>query len=155
MKKLSKVIGIIFLLLVVIAIIPIFIPDEEYTISAKQWLDDANSPEVVPDELNRFNAVVGFYVEEGKDIVAEGAELIKEENTRLENIYDSGGTFTKNDYWNNRPIKANSQQIKLLNDIFRANPTKWLSDNYIEYETLLSDNQTIINRYRQLMSIET
>ena len=84
MKIAVKILGVFVALFVIIAVIPAVIPDEEYSAGAGQWIKDANNPEALPNEVNRFNALVGFCVDADKDMVVEGVKLIAEVNEQCE-----------------------------------------------------------------------
>ncbi|WP_028864025.1 hypothetical protein [Psychromonas aquimarina] len=156
MNTVFKVVAFIFLFLVVIIIIPAFIPDEEYTEGVKNWLHQANNPPVIPEQLNRFNAVVGFNVEEGKDMLVQGASLVHEENTRLQGPRSSDYQLPEqNDYWTNPPLKISTQLSEMsFSELFEQSPTLWLSKNESRYKGLLSANHILLERFRKLITIE-
>ena len=154
MKIIFKVSAAVFFLLIIVAIIPAFIPDEEYTSGAKQWLKEANNPVAIADEINSFNALAGFYVEADKDMVAEGARLIAESNMRSGKSGGSSNEILKlNDYWETLPVNIDGKSSELLYEVYK-NPTGWLEDNQATYKELLNDNQILLTRFRQIVAME-
>ncbi len=156
MKTLFKAAAFIFLFLVVIIIIPVFIPDEQYTDGVKTWLDKANNPPVIPEQLNRLNAVVGFNVQEGKDILVQGASLVQEENARLQSARNSDYQLPKqNEYWTNPPLKISKELSEIsFSELFEQSPALWLSNNESSYKALLSDNHILVDRFRKLITMK-
>ncbi|WP_019616955.1 hypothetical protein [Psychromonas ossibalaenae] len=156
MKMFFKAVAFIFLLSAVIIIIPAFIPDDQYTQGVKTWLRKANNPPVIPDKLNRLNAFVGFNVEEGKDMLLQGASLIDEENTRLRSARDSEHQLpAQNEYWTNPPLKISKHLSEIsFVELFAQSPALWLSNNQSRYQALLNDNHILLDRFRKLITMK-
>lgn len=154
MKKTLKAFSVTFFLLSVVVIIPALIPDEEYSAGARQWLDDASNPAEIDSDLNRFNAIAGFYVEADKDMVVEGARLIAEANALFEEDKRYNEDSPKaNSYWNELPLKVSSElsdHIHLLN----KNPLSWLADNQSLYGDLIVNNEVLLKRFRKLITMK-
>ena len=154
MKVTVKVLGIFVALLVIIAALPAFIPDEEYSTGAEQWLNDANNPEVIPDEVNRFNALVGFNVEAEQDMVVEGAKLIAEVNAQLSGSGDKSNSGQRlNDYWIRPPVDVSKNLSMDTSAAFAADPARWLLDNHDSYSASLNSNQVLLARFKRLMTM--
>ena len=154
MKKILKALSITFFLLSIVVIIPAIIPDEEYTVGAKQWLDEANSSAEIDDDLNRYNAVVGFYAEAEKDMVVEGARLIAAANALFDKNgrYDAGSPQASS-YWNNLPLKIDDKSSDQIYE-FNQDPLVWLANNQSSYHDLMAKNQVLLGRFRKLMTMD-
>lgn len=155
MKVATKVSGIFVTLLAIIVIIPTLVPDEEYSAGAEQWLNDANNPEVLPNEVNRFNALVGFNVDADKDMVVEGAKLIAEVNSQLSAFAEKNTeTQKRNTYWDKPPLSASENLSRDTSRAFAENPAQWLLAKHDNYSASVSSNQVLLERFRQLMTMQ-
>lgn len=154
MKVAAKVLGVFVALLFVIAVIPAFIPDEEYTAGAEQWLNDANNPEQLPIEVNRFNAIIGFNVDADKDMVVEGAKLIAEFNEQISRpVHNNIDTVDLSDYLMNPSLSASKKLSSSTSEAFKENPAQWLLANHDNYNILLNSNKVLIKRFRKIMTM--
>jgi len=152
MKKTLKVIAVIFLLLLIIVAIPAFIPDDEYTPGAKQWLDEANSMVELPIAQNSFNALVGFSVREGEDTIAVGAAMVEEVNKKIKQYRAGGKTKPVVDpRWTVEELKLTDE---FADKVLRDNPVEWLRKNPDSYQKQLADNQVLLSRCRQLTTMK-
>ena len=154
MKVTVKILGLFVALLVIAAALPAFIPDEKSSVGAEQWLNDANNPEVIPDEVNRFNALVGFYVEPDKDMIVEGAKLVAEVNEQLTDSEDRSNSVQKlNNYWSRPPVSASENLSMDTSTAFAADPALWFLDNHDSYSALVNSNQVLLDRFKRLMTM--
>ena len=154
MRVAVKVLGLFIALFIIIATIPALIPDEEYSAGAQRWLNDANNPEVLPDEVNRFNALVGFNVTADKDMIAEGARLIAEVNAQFsDEARKSNDAPEFNDYWARPPLETNNNLSSRTSAAFKDNPAQWLLENHDKYNASISGNRILLDRFRQLMTM--
>ena len=153
MKKIVKALGVVATLLVIVAAIPTFIPDEEYLPGVVEWLEYNHATENVADDLNRFNAVVGFGVAADKDMVAEGARLIAEANAAIEASYKNKDT-PPGIYWNDPSLTINNQLSDQLSEAFDDDPAQWISDNRDKYNELLASHRVLLDRYGVLMNMD-
>ena len=151
MKKILKISAVFIVLLIVVAAIPAFIPDEEYTAGVQQWLREGSHHEELPIEVNRFNALAGFYVEADKDMVTEGGRLIAEVNVQFS---DSVEEPYFNDYWDSPPLRSGGRLSGGTSDAFKQDPAQWLLDNQDEYSKLISGNQIFLDRFRKLIAMK-
>lgn len=154
MRVVVKVSGIFIALLVIIAAIPAFIPDEEYLPGVEQWLKDANTHEDLPIEVNRFNALVGFSVAADKDMVVEGAKLVAEVNAVFDAVMNNSEVVGFNDYWDNPPLTAKGRLSSNTTTAFEGDPAQWLTDNHEDYLELVSGNPVLLDRFRKLMTMK-
>lgn len=155
MKKTVKVIGIFFLVLIVIAAIPALIPDEDYTQGAKQWLDEANTIAEVPDELNSFNALIGFNRGKDKDMVVEGAAMVAELNKRVMQYRAKGEAKPELEpRWTEHDLKLTNAWSNVEYKVFEGNPVEWLASNQGFYEKDVADNRVLLDRYRKITSMK-
>jgi len=155
MRKIVKASGVVIALLVIVAAIPAFIPDEEYLPGVVDWLEYNHAAENVADDLNRFNAVVGFGVAENKDMIAEGARLIAEANAAIETAYKNKVTLPELDrYWDNSPLTANNQLSDHVSEAFDDDPAQWILDNRDKYNELLAGNRVLLDRYGVLINMD-
>ena len=155
MKVAVKISGSFVALIIIITLIPAFIPDEEYSAGARQWLNDANNPEKVPVEANRFNALVGLYVDVDKDMASEGAKLITDINRQLTGFVEKDANAEQLDaYWSKPPISPSENLSRNTSEAFIANPVQWVLDNQENYTASINSNQVLLNRFRQLMKME-
>ena len=72
--KLKTLAAGIVALLIIIVIVPALVPDEDYLPEVRQWLDDANKPQNLPQGRNAFFALAGFNMTGQPEAIA-GATL--------------------------------------------------------------------------------
>ncbi|RDH80722.1 MAG: hypothetical protein DIZ80_16985 [endosymbiont of Galathealinum brachiosum] len=154
MKKLLKFTGLFILLLLIVAIIPVLLPDEDYSTGAKEWLDSARSPATIAEDKNRFNALVGFYAAKDEDILVTGAKLVKEANTKTTGFMQSSThAFKHNEYWEKPPLTVTDNLSELYYDFNQDNSIQWLTENTDLYKSLINDNRVLLDRYKKLIQI--
>jgi hypothetical protein len=137
-----------FALLTAAPIIPAFIPDQEYTPGAQVWFDDANTVVAIPANDNRFNALVGFFVDEDKDSIMEGVKLIEEANKLLNDTDTVQGVADElNSYWQSPPLVISLRFSQEQIDNIENDPVLWIHNNNGLLETSISENQTLLKRY--------
>lgn len=151
MKRFLKGLGVFLLAIMIIAVIPVFIPEDEFTIDAEQWFDGTQDSVVMLDALNRFNAIVGFRVAANKDMILEGASLIAKINH----------SFALFDYQSVRDAELNKAFTMNVSTLYlehieaiSEDPVVWLKNNPDIYISILKDNGVLLQRYRQLMRME-
>lgn len=154
MRMAFKVSGIFIALIIIIAIIPAIIPDEEYTPDVEQWLKDANNPEKIPAADNRFNALIGLYVSEDKDMLVEGAKLVTEMNQKIIDANNTSTSLKLNDYWQNPPLQAGKNLSSLTAKAFDSNPAQWLSKNQNNFNSLVKNNRVLLERFRKIITMD-
>jgi len=155
MKATIKVFGIFIILLIIVIAIPAFIPDEEYLPEVEQWLDYGKSHEEIPDEVNRFNAIVGFSVAADKDMVIEGARLVAEVNEKLDVASkNKGGSIELSHYWNNPPLTGKAGLYDDTTSAFKGEVVQWMLANHDDYTELVDSNRVLLERFRRLMKME-
>lgn len=155
MRMAFKVSSIFIALIIIITIIPAIIPDEEYTPDVEQWLKDANNPEKIPAADNRFNALVGLYVDADKDMITEGAKLVAEINQQLgDPANKNSATLKLNTYWKNQPLKTSKDLSGMTSTAFDENPAQWLASNQDKYKSLVKNNLVLLDRFRELMTMK-
>lgn len=155
MKKAFAVAGILSFVLAILVAIPALIPDEDYTPGTAQWLKEANNPEQIPAEQNRFYALAGFFVAADKDMIFEGEKLIKELNQQLTDLSSRPDTkLNLNTYWKNPPLQTSKDLSDLTSKAFEIDPAKWLAENKQKYNSLLETNSVLLERLNKLMLME-
>ena len=155
MKKIFKVIASLILVLLVIAAIPALIPDEEYSLGAKQWLDEANIMVEIPVAQNSFNALVGFSLGKDKDMVTEGAAMVAEFNKRLRQYRADGKAKPELDpRWLQEELKVSKKWSAQVDNVFEDNPIEWLAKNSDSYEKHLTDNRVLLSRYKEITTMK-
>lgn len=155
MKVAIKVLGILMTLLIIVVAIPAFIPDDEYLPEVEQWLEYGKSHEEMPDEVNRFNAIVGFSVVADKDMVVEGARLVAEVNEKLDaDNKNKDGSIEFSNYWNNPPLTGKGGLYDYTTSAFNEGAVQWLLANHDDYTELVGSNRVLLERFRRLMKME-
>ena len=151
----KKIMAVIFLALLTLIAIPAFIPDEEYTPGAQQWLDEANTIVELPVAQNSFNALVGFNLREGEDTITAGAAMVTEVNKQTKH-YRAGGKKKSvvDPRWNEGELKLTEEWRSLASKVLEGNPVEWLRKNPDKYKEYLVDNQVLLSRYRQITTMK-
>ncbi len=155
MKTIIKSLLIILLFGFLVILIPLFIPDEEYSDSAKKWLDDANQPIFLAPYNNRFNALIGFYAAPHNDVFKVGEQLIAKANQKIEEHQKFDAIdLNKEDYWYNPTLNISNKLAHLDFDSIEKDPVQWLIDNQVLYKELMEKNKILLKRYRQHIQIK-
>ena len=145
MKMIGKIAIAAIALLVTLALVPALIPDEEYSPSAREWLDIAHTPSTIPPLQNRFHAQVGFLATPNADMVKYGASLVADANRVL--------AAKRTDFdpaWQDSPIKPSAALSDIDFDAIIGDPLTWLADNRPLLHRLVEENAVLLERYRTL-----
>ena len=145
MKMIGKIVAAAVALLLVIALIPALIPDEDYSAGAREWLDIARAPTAVPSSQNRFHAQVGFLAAVDADIAHAGARLVDDANRVL-----AAGGSEFDPAWQAPPLTPGPTFYGIEFDKVIADPLTWLAANRPLLEQLVYENAILLERYREL-----
>ncbi|MCK4704827.1 MAG: hypothetical protein KAT90_05070, partial [Gammaproteobacteria bacterium] len=109
----------------------------------------------LPNEVNRFNALVGFYVDADKNMVVEGVKLIAEVNAQLSASAEKNTEPQKlNTYWDKQPLSASENLSRDTSVAFGVDPAQWLLAKHDIYSASVSSNQILLERFRQLITMQ-
>ncbi|MGD8841021.1 MAG: hypothetical protein PVI70_15570 [Gammaproteobacteria bacterium] len=145
MKTIGKFLIAAVALLLILALIPALIPDEQYSRGAKEWLVIAHAPATVPSGENRFHAQVGFLAPADADMVEYGAGLVRGANEVLEG---NGSDFDP--AWQDPPLGSSPALSDLRFDAVIEDPLAWLADNRALLQRLVDENALLLERYGRL-----
>ncbi len=148
-----KLIGISFssfaIVVIVIAIIPILIPDEDYSAGAQQWFDIANTPVAVPPRQNRFHAEVGFHASPNDNFIEQGINMVNGANEVLR-----ANQSEFDEAWFQPAVGASESLARIDFDAVSLDPLGWLTDNPSLLPQLVEENQVLLERYRKINAMQ-
>ncbi|TNF91950.1 MAG: hypothetical protein EP297_14505 [Gammaproteobacteria bacterium] len=84
----------------------------------------------------------------------EGARLVAEANKTTKHNQLDKGKKDHNDYWFSAPLKPSDALKSIDYKAYLEEPSQWLASHGSELDTLVSDNQVLLNRFEQVLGMK-
>ena len=124
--------------------------DEDLSLDAKQFLEDAPPPATLPAERNAFYAMLGLRAEAGRDIHAMGVALVAAYHNGLRQNPGGGGQAIDQEAVLGKQLIGFRGDLKQLCTKEMFSCLEHVSNSGVAIAQLLKDNAVLVGRYRGL-----